>query len=209
MQEPMSLAGALLEEFREVRRRLAAVYGVDESVALEAALRGDSKDAYKTNEERVDELSLGTVVRATGKGYARNASGLPSDQLIIYNSLHNKFKDDPDYSKDIRDVQDQAKVRGFKFRLNNTQTKYKTARATADDKTKKEYDQRLMRLNNASDAAQASADAWAKNHPNAFKFHMNGEVSLPDPKDREEFEAETRKYLGKHSGLNASLLHKR
>lgn len=50
MQKSLSMAGALLKGFREARRRLAAIYGVDESVALEAALRDDAR----ADEGRVD-----------------------------------------------------------------------------------------------------------------------------------------------------------
>lgn len=47
----LSLAGALLEQFRAVRRMLAEAYGVDESVALETAIFGAVDEDCETDEE--------------------------------------------------------------------------------------------------------------------------------------------------------------
>lgn len=205
MQTSMSMAGRLLGQFREVRRRLAEAYGVDESVALEVALRG----GVRADEGRVDEITFGRAVDATAKSYGRSASGHPTDQLAVYHSFRNKYLDDPDMSKELRDVGDQAKVANTKIRLNASQKVYKTDYANADAESKKERDQRLLRINNAPEAAHKLTNGWAKSHPNALKFYLNGEVHLPDEKDREDYEQDVRKSRGSFSDLHGSLLHKR
>lgn len=48
---PLTLAGAILEQFREVRAVLAEAYGVDESVAIETALWGSVDEECETDEE--------------------------------------------------------------------------------------------------------------------------------------------------------------
>lgn len=86
MQGSATLAGRLLEQFREVRAILAEAYGVDESVALETALWG----GVRVDEGRVDETSMNRLTSAVAKIVAIKTQDSPTNIAWAHSGLENK-----------------------------------------------------------------------------------------------------------------------
>lgn len=204
MQESASMAGALLEEFRKVRRKFAEAYGVGEDVALEIALWGE----FKVDKGRVDETSFRRRINAAGTSLGRNASRHISDQLAVLRTFQNNYKDDPDLDKETRDIEDHNKVVNTDYRFRNSQKKFRTDYAKADDAAKKEMKQCLLQMKNAPPEAVATADAFVKDNPKAIRFDpMKGAYLSPDA-NRDKYASFLRKFRGEYSSLKGSLLDK-
>jgi len=161
-------------------------------------------DARDADGRRVDEVSFRRCVDAAATSLARNVSGHPSDQLAVLQSFKNRHRNDPDLDKEIQDVEDQTKIANTKMRFRNAQKKFKVDRANADAVTKKELDQRLLRIKNAPQKAIAVAKKFADDNPGAIRFHpIKGAYLSRDASS--EYKPLLRKFRGDYSDFNGSL----